>query len=593
MDFEEIASYLVGLGFKVDVEGFRRFQQTLAQAEGVAERHTSGILATMLKWQFGITSAFLAVGGAVVGLMDKFAMADQDNRLFAMRMMMSEDAARHLSIATDLLGHSLDDITWDPTGELTERFMKLDAAMTRMDNSVRSADVATGLRGIRDIRFEFSMLEAELMEIGSVVSGKLFHDLGGETVLVKLQALNEWIQAHLPQIITWIDTNLVPIFKEFEAIGSDVLGMMRDLATTFINLIGLLSGDSSIESAGFSFENLGHAIQDVVHIVATFVHWITLAERMTLHFVNAAILALSGLIHGSPKQLAQAMEEMKQGIGDITGGSMAVIGMGGGAAGGATAGAALGAELGTVIAPGVGTVAGGAVGGAVGTVVGAAGGGLEGFGIGKLKEWLMGSNADQGMGRNAVAADPSVAAMIDAAAARHGLSAEFLHAVAHQESGERQYDAHGNVVTSGAGAMGVMQIMPQTARGHGMDARDAGQNIEMGASEYESLMRKYHGNLDEVLAAYNWGQGHLDRAIKQHGGFSRDFLPAETQQYVRSIEGRLQQGSSDVQVGQINVHIMQPGASQHEIQRAVRDGVRDGFDKHSQIGYANLAGAFG
>ena len=581
MDFEELASYLVKLGFRVDQDTFRQFQAALAQAEGAAEKHTDNILGQMVKWQLAITSAFIAVGGAIIGLMDKFATADQENRLFARHMMMSEDAARHLQMATDLLGASLDDIAWDP--ELSERFNEMSEALERMDKASRSVDVESGLRGIRDIRFQFSMLEAELSEIGSIVAGTLFHDLGGEEILVKLQRLNVWIQENLPAIIKWIDSNLVPVFKQFEAIGSDVLGMVRDLAVAFTNLVGLLTLDDSIEGTTFSFDNLGKAIQHVVTIVSTFVQWISLAERMTLHFVNAAILALSGLIHGSPEQLKAALAEMKAGVDDITGGSIAIVG----GAGGAAYGASLGAEIGTVIAPGVGTAAGAVVGGLAGTGAG--------YGLGWLKELLMGSNADAGLGTRHVEADPHVAAEIDAAAERHNLSAAFLHAVAHQESGERQYDSKGDVIHSGAGAQGVMQIMPEVAAGHGLDATDTRQNIEIGASELASLMKKYDGNIDEVLAAYNWGQGHLDRAIKQHGGFAQDYLPAETQNYIRSIEARMgeQPGRGDMQVGQITVHITHPGASDHDVQRAVRDGVRDGLDRQAQIGYTNLSGAFG
>lgn len=127
-------------------------------------------------------------------------------------------------------------------------------------------------------------------------------------------------------------------------------------------------------------------------------------------------------------------------------------------------------------------------------------------------------------------ADPSPTAqgsrysgIVDAAAKQNRLDPALLDAVIGQESGFRP-DA-----VSSAGAVGLMQLMPDTARELGVaDPFDPAQNVEGGAKYLRSLLDRYNGRLDLALAAYNAGPGAVDR----FGG-----IPpyAETQRYVASI----------------------------------------------------------
>lgn len=107
------------------------------------------------------------------------------------------------------------------------------------------------------------------------------------------------------------------------------------------------------------------------------------------------------------------------------------------------------------------------------------------------------------------------------AGTKYGISPKLLAAVAKQESGFNP-----NAV-SGAGAQGLMQIMPGTAKGLGVNALDPAQAVD-GAARMLSGLEKQFGSTELALAAYNAGPG----AVQKYNG-----IPpyTETQNYVRNI----------------------------------------------------------
>lgn len=99
-------------------------------------------------------------------------------------------------------------------------------------------------------------------------------------------------------------------------------------------------------------------------------------------------------------------------------------------------------------------------------------------------------------------------ATIKKAAEKYGLELWFLRAVIYTESSFRQ-DA-----ISPCGAIGLMQLMPDTAKWLGVDPHDPWANIDGGARYLSNLIKRYDGDKPMALAGYNAGPGNVR---KYHG----------------------------------------------------------------------------
>ncbi len=120
--------------------------------------------------------------------------------------------------------------------------------------------------------------------------------------------------------------------------------------------------------------------------------------------------------------------------------------------------------------------------------------------------------------------------LIDAAADRYGVSIALARAIAWRESRGKQS------AVSRAGAVGVMQLMPDTAAELGVDAGVLEQNIDGGVRMLSHLVAK-HGE-HAAIAAYNWGTSRVAKYAQ---------WPSGVRSYVADVEARaeLEAGGDD------------------------------------------------
>jgi soluble lytic murein transglycosylase-like protein len=124
--------------------------------------------------------------------------------------------------------------------------------------------------------------------------------------------------------------------------------------------------------------------------------------------------------------------------------------------------------------------------------------------------------------------DAESAPLVSAAAARHQLNPELIKAVIRQESGFKP------CAVSETGAMGLMQLMPETAESlKANDPFDPAQNIEAGARYLKQMLERFKGDIRLALAAYNAGPEKVDGP--------KPAVPdiPETRAYVESIYAAL------------------------------------------------------
>lgn len=126
-----------------------------------------------------------------------------------------------------------------------------------------------------------------------------------------------------------------------------------------------------------------------------------------------------------------------------------------------------------------------------------------------------------------------------------------------QESGRGKY------MKSPAGAEGHFQFMPKTAKQYGLkNPNDLQESAAAAAKMYSYLLKKYKGNLENALTAYNWGEGNMDAYLKTGKGAKGQMMPDEAKNYASSVINNMRlgvdnsaQGKSIVVAPQTTIHI--------------------------------------
>lgn len=141
---------------------------------------------------------------------------------------------------------------------------------------------------------------------------------------------------------------------------------------------------------------------------------------------------------------------------------------------------------------------------------------------------------NKGQGKAYSSAPSGVVGYINQASNQHKVNPNLVAAVIKAESNFKTN------AKSHAGAGGLMQLMPATAKGLGVTDRfNPSQNVNGGTKYLRQMLEKYGNNRQLALAAYNAGPGNVDKAIKKAG--SKDwakvskYLPKETRNYVPKV----------------------------------------------------------
>jgi hypothetical protein len=129
-------------------------------------------------------------------------------------------------------------------------------------------------------------------------------------------------------------------------------------------------------------------------------------------------------------------------------------------------------------------------------------------------------------------ANPAIASLVRRIAREEGINENQFPALVYQES------RFNPCARSGAGAIGLAQLMPGTAGDLGVNPHDIEQNLRGGARYYKQQLRRFNGDVSLALAAYNSGHGN----VQKYGGIppfreTRDYVASITQKWLPAFGG--------------------------------------------------------
>lgn len=124
--------------------------------------------------------------------------------------------------------------------------------------------------------------------------------------------------------------------------------------------------------------------------------------------------------------------------------------------------------------------------------------------------------------------------LIQSNANAYGISPQLVAGVIQQESSGNTY------ALSTAGAKGLMQLMPDTAKELGVyNVYSASDNIAGGVKYLTQLLKRYKNNVETALLAYNWGMGNVDAYLKTGKGAKGQAMPTEAKEYAAKVKGKM------------------------------------------------------
>ncbi len=224
-----LKEYLVKVGFDVDNTTQRKVNDALkdinTSLNTLSRNKSFKILA-------GTATSFASVLTTVVTstamLMKKTADADMEYQKIALRMHMTTQAAKQMTIAMEALGATFEEIAWNP--ELLARYQELHKLVGQ---AATPADASTQLRLIRDVGFEFTKLMTTMRAATEWITYHLAKMFGGEIKKIRdwLRNINKWLLENLPKWTEKIATFLgrfINIAKVLWDVLKGIFGVIKD-----------------------------------------------------------------------------------------------------------------------------------------------------------------------------------------------------------------------------------------------------------------------------------------------------------------------------------------------------------------------------
>jgi hypothetical protein len=307
MPADYIDSYLIKLGFTRDILSEVEVKKSLDSVKKAVEDHVGSVGKSMLEWQGAITGAFLGVGAASIGLIDKLATADLATKTLAARMMLSLPDTRAFTESLKLLGATTEDLMANP--QLAKYANQLFEDTKRMQDLVGAQNIEGAFGRIEELQQQFTRLHGIIDFLSMEVPLKLWAKLmPGDDLLKTLSAFDEKLISGIDKYSDKIADYLVPIMRDVKQVFTETVTEGKDLALLFTNLVGIF--DPDLEGATFSYEKFGKAIEDLVGGLTKFVDLMIRAEGLISHSGNAVILALTGHTDDAAKQFGEAKKDM-------------------------------------------------------------------------------------------------------------------------------------------------------------------------------------------------------------------------------------------------------------------------------------------
>lgn len=275
-DSEIIKSYLVSLGADVDLGSFAKMDKAL----GISESR----LAT---YQIAATSALGGAAASVAGYISHLANLDQQQQITAMRFGLSVPQYRAVDSALKVMGKSMDEIFWG-TDQMRRQFRELYQDQQQM-NAMLGPDYEKQMEQVREINFQMQRLELRLQNFGMLASHDFLKKLGfGDDGITKqLDRLNSFITEHMPEWADELSTDFLPVWNEIWEVLKGTGHEVYLLGNLFTNLIGIITGDQSLEGETTNFHQFAKAVADVVGWVGQLLNLMLLAEGAVTHFGGA------------------------------------------------------------------------------------------------------------------------------------------------------------------------------------------------------------------------------------------------------------------------------------------------------------------